>query len=371
MAASYATEAVQVREPEIKNPRLRMQSIQVLRAVAASLVVYDHVGHALERLAQDGILHHPSWLAASGFSSIGACGVDLFFIISGFIMVCTTDGKSGRTRALQFLKRRALRIYPLYWFWSTVYFFLAAFHIVSHVRQHGFVATATTYTLFPYFNGTDFKPPISAGWTLSYEMLFYFIFAISIWAGIRMLRLPFVAAVFLLLAGVGLLLPVNHPLRYLFTDPVILSFLFGIVAGETYLWAQRKNFQLPRAIALLSIGLGAAGLICSVMVESTEANRAFIWGIPSFLIILGAIFYRTEKYPRLLVYLGDASYSIYLTHWIFTIGCLPFIRHLSVLQNMNGDLELLLIGTSAIACTAWSYKLVELPLKRLAERIIP
>ena len=107
----------------------RLISLQVLRGLAACIVVFHHVS-----LAQTSYGGRSSWIAQSGFGLIGASGVDLFFIISGFIMMYSSSRESGSDAARAFLIRRFRRIFPLYWIWTTL--LLSPLEIEANLYSH-------------------------------------------------------------------------------------------------------------------------------------------------------------------------------------------------------------------------------------------
>jgi len=357
--------------PTASKVRLKLESIQVLRGIAASLVVFHHFAQTINMLCHDGLFHQASWIFASGLGNLGASGVDLFFVISGFIMVCTTDGNAGPKAAIRFLKKRSLRIYPLYWFWSSVFVLLIALRLAQHPLCNSTQSILVSYSLFPYFNGTNFQPLLAQGWTLSFELLFYLLFAISISFGFRKFRLPFLLIAFAALAAIGFALPAGSPLRYLFTDPILIGFLLGVIAGELYLKANAVGFHLSRPLAAAIICMGCVALLASTLVTVTEQYRAFFWSIPGFFLVVGSILYRAKSAPRFLVFLGDASYSIYLAHAFFFNSLPTLIRHFHSLQSLNPDLEIALFGSFTILATASTYLFIERPLKDLVHRLIP
>lgn len=142
-----------------------IRSLQILRGIAALLVVFYHA-----RLVFD--IPHDSWFYA--LSGIGYAGVNLFFIISGFIMCYTTDRRTG---PLKFMGRRLVRIAPLYWL---ILLFHAGFHSLTDPQ---------TYLSMLFIPLSVQSPPFlgfaawTVGWTLNYEMFFYPVFALSLLAG--------------------------------------------------------------------------------------------------------------------------------------------------------------------------------------------
>lgn len=314
--------------------------IQVLRGVAASLVVFHHFALGLHKYGVPTLL----WQFRIG--QLGACGVDIFFVISGFIMAHTTRMKTGPKDAIEFLRRRADRIYPLYWLCTTAFvIFYCIFKGHPSAKEVLF-----SYALIPYFNGTTFQPLLGQGWTLSFELFFYLVFAIAITLKLRHSRLFFVIGSFSLFALAALLLPVCG-IRHLLTDSILIEFIFGILCAELFPYLKEK-------MAPVLIIAGAICLSASVFIEHTEATRFIFWGIPSFAIVLGCAVLKKSA-PRFLVYLGNASYSIYLMHSFFSIGFDIISSRIAWVHRIPGDLTVLFLGSITIVCTAATYPLIE------------
>jgi peptidoglycan/LPS O-acetylase OafA/YrhL len=209
-------------------PTFRLDSLQLLRAVAALLVLLYH-------LATMGVY---GWIAADGspllplgfFAAIGFAGVDLFFVISGVVMVVTCFDRFGQPgEAIAFLKRRIVRIYPLYWIVTAAVLALCWLRPELAARDKtGAAAILASLVLWPQ---TDF-PIVAVGWTLVYEMYFYLVFAVIIAAPRRMLP-PLLAA--WAAATVALLAMWESPDRPLtaqgylllppFASPLVLEFI--------------------------------------------------------------------------------------------------------------------------------------------------
>jgi len=336
----------------------KLPAIQVLRGVAASLVVFYHYAGILGR---SGAKH--SWLRASGFDTIGASGVDLFFVISGFIMVITTRRKAGPADSLAFMKRRVIRIFPVYWIWSTIW--LAMLMVARGVADHriSFPYIVDSYLLIPRFNGTDFTPLLARGWTLSFEMLFYAVFSCTILLGLKRTKLPFLVCAFALLFALGHLLPLGSGIRYLVTSTLILEFLYGVLVAEALLRLPSLNqVRWPRALPTILIGLGAIALLFTRGPAPPDALRFVVWGAPAFLIVSGAAMLGSTPCPRVLVYLGDASYSIYLAHGIIASILRGSLARYLVKGSLPPDAVIVLASVATIAICAGAYPLIERPI---------
>ncbi|HEV2365680.1 MAG TPA: acyltransferase [Caulobacteraceae bacterium] len=270
-------------------------SVQYLRGAAALLVVFYHV---------------LQW--RSGGFEIGRCGVDIFFVISGFIMWrITSEGDEARPGL--FLWRRATRIVPAYWVATLT---LAAIALawpaflpkVKPQPEHMLLSLAFIPHLDP--SGLPF-PLLAPGWTLSYEAGFYLIFAAALLTPRRLRAGIVIAALgFIVVAGIAL----NDPVYVLGANPLVLEFAFGLLIGVL---AEARLAPGPGLSAALFI-IGAAALaICGLAGWRSEAWRFLVWGVPAAAVVAGAIGLESRHgAPRigLLLGLGDASYSIYLFH---------------------------------------------------------
>jgi exopolysaccharide production protein ExoZ len=257
-----------------------LRSIQLLRGFAATAVVFHHYYDPLNDL---GAARH------------GAAGVDIFFVISGFIMATVAGNRSWD----EFLTDRVCRIYPLWFVAVLPWFFL---------QPNGLGVILTSITLWPVWGHVD-KPALVVGWTLSYEMLFYVVFALGL-----AMRRPLVP--FLIFGGLIVLELIfrNVPLLSFIGSPMALEFLAGVLLA--------KVPARPRlGAALMVAGLLGLALSPSTFFETMYGTPVFArvesWGVPAVMIVYGALSLEPLldlpglAFPLLL---GDASYSIYLFH---------------------------------------------------------
>jgi exopolysaccharide production protein ExoZ len=281
-----------------------LRGIQALRGIAALMVV----------------VHHSTFVWVEHFLGYvwwnGAAGVDIFFIISGLVMSLTADGKeSGVGAAGKFLERRVIRIVPLYWILSLAT--LCKVYILAHhssLQNHAHHAGLTTsfvvrsFLLIPPTGGQH--PLLGQGWTLSYEMFFYLLFALCLALGRRVdTTLPFI----LIPLGLGGFFQSSSWSALLtLVSPLLLEFLAGLWVGS----AMRKGVNFDR------VWLMVFGVLCLPILWTTpslggEELRVFRSGIPAFFIVLGAVAAEarfSSWWPKWLLLIGDSSYSLYLTH---------------------------------------------------------
>jgi peptidoglycan/LPS O-acetylase OafA/YrhL len=288
-------------------------SIQALRGFAVMGVILFHIQHYFTyKLQMPGLL--PRF-------EVGSAGVDLFFVISGFIMVYAFErlfGQPGGTRI--FLLRRLARIVPMYWAATTIFLFYV-------LLQYGSVDAATngggadfviaSYLFIPTRPDGWATPLLGVGWTLNYEMFFYALFGLLI-AFSRRTVVAIVGIVFCALIALRLLgPPLPNPPQSWF-NPIIIEFVFGMVIALAY----RDGVRIPRwaVCALVAAGLAVFAWSWSRahFFGPDSVLRVFAWGLPSLAIVGAFALAETpvarNVFWRIAGFLGDASYSLYLVH---------------------------------------------------------
>lgn len=289
----------------------RLLSVQVLRAVAALSVVVHHAGYDADTIAQRfgaTSLDLDRWFDWT-------FGIHLFFVISGFIMVRTARRFGQPGASLRFLARRALRVVPLYWLATSLVLIGAAVApSLLNVPVDGSALWLGSSLFVPVtrING-EIRPVLGQGWTLDYEMFFYVVFALGMVLP-RRAGLPLIAATLIGLVLLGHLLRPTTPAFVVWTDGLLLEFLLGIGVGL----ASERGVRLAAAPACL---LAAAGLAAAVLLRpggSAPPLEAWIAsGLPAAAIVLACVCgpaWRPVPPVLWAAALGDASYSLYLTH---------------------------------------------------------
>ncbi|MFD1192925.1 acyltransferase family protein [Phenylobacterium conjunctum] len=276
--------------------------IQYLRALAALLVIFQH---AHEQVA--GLRNYMN-------TTLGEGGVDLFFVISGFVMMYSTGFKSPSARS--FIFRRLERIVPLYWIMTLL---TASLLLITPqlFRNSAFSISSLISSLifFPQRNPgmtQSISPMLKLGWTLNYEMFFYVAFALFL-AFRPVIRVVGVGFLF----GLFFFLQETFNCQYtpilFWTDSIIFEFLIGCIIGALAL-----SGVFRRASAWIAPALAGIGVICFVAFADAPGPRLFSAGIPAGLIVAGAAGAELKCGRNLLsgkfAFLGDASYSLYLGH---------------------------------------------------------
>ncbi len=280
----------------------RLLLIQGLRAAAAMAVVAHHLWH--EAYGWPGL----AWFGWLPWEA----GVDVFFVISGFVMVHASARLFGVAGARGvFLRRRLARIVPLYWA-TTAAFLLAMGALPGRVNTPWPDAAqlAASLVFLPWARPDgEVQPVYSLGWTLNYEMFFYAVFALCL----PLRRGIAVAAVALMLGLAvlaGAVLPGLPVALAFWSDPLLLE--FGLGMGLAVLVA--RGLAPP---ALVRLGMAVAGLALMVLLP-LEWPRALRFGIGAGLLVAAAALGQAPRLPampgRWMGALGDASYALYLVH---------------------------------------------------------
>jgi peptidoglycan/LPS O-acetylase OafA/YrhL len=300
-----------------------MISVQILRGLAALLVVLYHI-------AKKGVV---SGDYPFNFFEFGQFGVEIFFIISGFIMSYITAGKEFHVPS--FMVRRAVRILPMYWLFTSVA--LCALIVVpklafTHTElPPGIVAS---YLLIP---DSSHSLLLMVGWTLSYELLFYFVFALTA----RMPGRP-IAGVLAMLWGLSFIASQNFYVQFFFND-FWAEFLVGTIL-----------FKIADKKAAL-FAVGGVALIAFLIFDyyGLPDRRSVYFGLPAVAvvsIVLGLEDFFQRWRPAFIVFaqkfLGDASYSIYLSHFFSLNLAYLAIYKVLKLSGRSAGMEYLILATS-------------------------
>lgn len=320
-----------------------LANVQYLRAAAAIGVL---VFHAADR--------------TGGWFGVGGAGVDVFFVISGFIMWVISARRPPTPG--DFLRRRAARIIPLYWL---VTLGLAGVWVVAPQLFPHMQATpshvAMSLLFIPHANPHGVVAPLVApGWTLNYEMFFYAIFASALLAPAR-LRLWLLTGVLGALAAAGVVLRPEAPWLAAFTSPLLLEFLAGCWLGKV--WVSGRLPGAGVSVGLVAVGVVALGAIGLAGMD-VEPARALLWGGPALLIVTGALGLEAAGLaPRwpFVRFLGDASYSVYLVHAL----AISVALRLAQLAGLSGPVAFAAAVTCGVAAGCLCYLLVERPLLRV------
>lgn len=283
----------------------RLDNVQILRGIAAVSVI---IGHSF-----DQFFNHPIAGMSPFGTPIGAVwanGVDIFFIISGFIMYYLSHAHFGeRGYSAEFLRRRFIRVVPTYWLFTTMMVVASVAHpgaVNNGLGGAWHVVSSYIFIPSPRPDGL-MHPVLGLGWTLNYEMFFYACYALALLAppkwGLRLLIAAF------------LLFSIAHPylpegILAFWSDPIILEFVAGVLVAVVFV----KGIRIDRpfvAPLLFLAGVALAIILPNFVPESVRLLRS---GLPSLLMAVALILAPNRRWWGGFVLIGDASYALYLSH---------------------------------------------------------
>lgn len=280
-------------------------------------------------------------------------GVDIFFVISGFVIYLT--GK--KLDANEFLKRRVVRVVPLYWLMLIIkVIFLLHAGGIAQLGTPSYLLSSFLFIPAYRANGAP-VPPITAAWSLNYEIYFYLGFALLL--AFKRERLLIGSTLWISLATIiGLWawqgVSGHGPAIAMLLAPICLEFLAGMWLAEAWM----RKVSIPMWSSILLAGIAVVWLCVAPEPGLFGQSRIFTWGIPA--VILMAALINSERRidygrwrPALL--LGDASYSIYLSH----TAVLPFADKLVARLHLPWFAAVLAEALSAMVIGIAIHLLVE------------
>jgi peptidoglycan/LPS O-acetylase OafA/YrhL len=335
----------------------RLNTVEAARGGAALLVVLYHATI---------ILSLPKYLAyfpMAGFFGFGHAGVDFFFVLSGFIIAWVHWDDIGNTRSLPiYAWRRFARIYPTYWVACALV--LAAFAAGAGTMPPA-GQIASNLALVPY--GAGIEPFITVAWSLQHEVLFYSIFAILIGWPLIGAGVLGVWLVGILMVVAGLMEP-TFPLGFVL-HPNNLEFFFGMIAMQA---ASRIQVPWPGVLAALGgiafLGTGVLENVFDPLGSVHYVAWRFPYGLSAAAVLVGLA--RCEmtqglSVPPALVFIGSASYAIYLVHQSLMSALTKAIMWSGMGSILAGDAIWLLLVVVSTAFGIVFFLLVDRPLGQL------
>lgn len=322
----------------------RIESLEALRALAAALVLW---GHALDYAGYRGDL-----------SRSFAFGADLFFVLSGYIVSLSAERSVG---AIDFLRRRAWRILPLYYAATLLEFLRLGLRGFGWESER--LLSSLLFWPLPTWGSQGPGPLLAVGWTLHFEVLFY------LWLGVLVAWRPrdFQLGEFRLWAALG-------PLAFAVVNPMALLFAGGVLVRPLPAWALGVGTLWWGLAAYMGIG---EIWNCTVSLSGqVSGQRILYWGFAALLVVGATAGWQRSSWPRWVLYLGRESYAIYLfQHFalIVVAGLVASLRPAGLAQPLMpvvlalGSLGLCLFGSWVVA-SMWSKYVarVEFSLRRPA-----
>ncbi|MDR3430749.1 MAG: acyltransferase [Rouxiella aceris] len=345
---------------EASSPFKKYESVHMLRGLSAVAVMFFHF----------------RWILNDGYGELGdtlfikgGLGVDLFFIISGFVITLASRNNSENIRGvIDFIKNRALRILPAYYFWLLVFFVfsgaLSTFHYPEKTQNLISALTLTTYlpNQGPGYISTDGIYIVR--WTLNYEIFFYIAMALSLFFKRRVL------AIFSIILLTTLIVPyvfnssptlssagVNSMFSYvnLITNPMAYLFLSGVFMAKIAGYLNQINVCIKRFVLFISV----AQVFLLMRMPEFSSNGMFSSGIPLLILFFGFVLnedFFTKYKTKFIGFFGDISFSLYLAHTIMNVG---FNKRIDALGVGDGWVKFAIFTFISIALAALSFKFLE------------
>ena len=316
-----------------------LYGIQYLRAFAALAVV---LFHAAER--------------SDSHFQIGAVGVDVFFVISGFIMWTISERRP--VTPLRFLFDRLQRIAPSYWLVTAIMIAGAIAGLFPNMKlTAGHILGSMIFIPVRSPSNDMIWPVLVQGWTLNYEMFFYAIFAVGLLLS-RRIRLASIASVFVAFVIAGIIFNPQSPVLLTYTRPIILEFVAGIILAQ--LWLSGK---MPGAVAGIVLIVAALSGFAAIQLLRLDFNELTCGPLAVALVFGTVSLERSGKLPTipLLTYLGNSSYSIYLWHTLAVSVMIKLLAH----TEIPSDVATFICLVSGVLLGVCAYELAEKPLRNL------
>lgn len=338
-------------------PHKRLNLLQFYRGIAALLVVLFHIDDMTQqRLNQEYLFN----VFASGWS-----GVDYFFTLSGFIMIYvhrSAIGKRGKLK--EFLIKRAVRIYPIYWIITGV---VLAFFLVmpgfANPNDLNLLRIIHSLLLIPYND----KPILDVGWTLVLEIFFYLLFCVAIWFKPKV-SIPILATWLLVTLLYSFkIIQLSGPWVYwpqTIFGSMNLEFVWGAAAGYCVLNFS-EQIKSKRWLLFYGSNFLYALLILLTAYDLLEVKREFTFGLVAALLIFASTsvdLTDSIKVPPLLSFLGDASYSIFLTHGPLVSIATKLIVKANLGRIYDNFLSQILLFLLTVIVGCLFYSVIEKPL---------
>jgi peptidoglycan/LPS O-acetylase OafA/YrhL len=331
----------------------RLDLIEAARGIAAALVVLYHVARHLEKAEISNF-----WI---GILQFGHSGVDLFFVISGFIIFHVHQKDIGKQHTLlEYTKRRITRIYPVYWIALAATIGLSIAGANPTPSPHALIASIL---LLP----SDQEPLLGVAWTLQFEVFFYILFATLILSK-RIGLFVFLIWMLLVIAQAINPFPIPYVPKFILSL-YNLQFLFGILTAIAI-----RHSIIKTKLNLVTIGCFAlitAGLLENLgIVDGYGNSMILIYGAGAALLIAGCATGEKSQtnIPKWLKLLGSASYSIYLFQFVFIGIAWKAIETLGLSQQSYSTPIFLTLSLSGIIGGAVISKTIEYPIMNMIRR---
>ena len=340
----------------------KIQNIQGLRGIAVLLVLLVHIGLVEKKYSLHPIL--------PDFVQFGMSGVDIFFLISGFIMMRLSMNQVKDVRhAIRFLHSRILRIYPIYWFYSIlvlIAFFVQPDWVNSSTEVE--INLLKSFLLIP----DSGLPLLQVGWTLLHEMYFYigFFFLLLF---VRNNRTLFQASMLWMIVVISIngVFDFSDPIMKVVVNPLTLEFLAGVIVAyiSTDMELKLSVLKLKWIFAFALLMLLVSYIVFEAYIETRF--RIVMFGVPSIVLLFIVIKLEEKGYtfPSWLNVIGDRSYTIYLSH-LLVINVLGHVWQYFSFENIvTSFLFIIILIVATLAYGKYAYEWIELPMLRRCKEL--
>jgi peptidoglycan/LPS O-acetylase OafA/YrhL len=334
---------------------MKLRSIQILRGLAALLVVFYHIrAQEFRGIAANGG-SETSWL--TGVVTNGYAGVDLFFVISGFIMVYVTDGlPHGMKTSADFLFARLTRVYPIWWFFASIMaVYLVGFHSLSGLGE-GWQSFARSEPVVPYIIKSFLllpqaeDPILGVGWTLVHEVYFYLVFTLILL--VRRSLLPFLLLAWGLAVIAGSAAGLSGPRPVDFAALVFFPMTMEFILGAATALILTSGIAWRSGTITLVAALAFVGALCVQGVETEHTlqwGRVALYGIPSALLLYGVASLDLTDRLLWLVPAGIGCLAAITVYQLY-----GYVDDTPFSLRSGGTIVAITVGALATLATLWS-----------------
>jgi exopolysaccharide production protein ExoZ len=342
----------------------KINSIQFLRGLAALIVVIYHTAGYIK-------VNFSPVVFLDDFFNFGFAGVDLFFVISGFIILFTSKKYINNPESIgEYLKKRFVRIYPIYWIILSILFLLSWF--IPFLLNKNVFKTEFPDNFSSYINTIFLLPKHlainAASWTLSYELYFYLVFSLIILSK----KLKFIPLLILAISFYNSII-LNPNADFIkptyftfFFSGYNFEFMFGVLICQFY---HKINFSKILSILFVFISVVIITQLGHNVGDFDTYKRIITFGMPSGLILLSLLNLEKNhglRFSKFLIMLGDASYVLYLIHFpmMLLLNKIPVLLGYSFSINTEIYYSYFII-ISIVITSIYIHKWVEKPLNKL------
>jgi exopolysaccharide production protein ExoZ len=339
----------------------QIDGLQMLRAVAVILVVWCHTGQ------------HLAACGGQALPALNVFGIDIFFVISGFILslvVLRTPKQPGVDTTWDFLKKRFIRVYPIYWVFAIL--ILLRMFRAGALKGHNYWSA---FFLLPPIHSLGGDLIIGYSWTMMFEIFFYTVLGLILLKTVR-----WAVPIFILLltssVAIGGLCNIRHPFWIVAANPILLEFVFGALMALLY---ARVGARRHVGICLTAVGICASFWLARhnqawianggqmILVNHGAFQRSVTWGICALVLVAGVVFWSPSMHrgpARWWVILGNASYSTYIiSQLVLEFGSRAFVHfHPDVSSMFVSVLYTVTMLAANLVAGYFCYRLIEKPL---------